>query len=137
LTAGSRVRGVRLQVGTTLREEAADAVVLATGHLVSGGLLADRERLVEPIFDAPVSGPTEPPYFNEAFLASSGHPVLSTGVEVDERLRPAAAGRPVVDNLFACGDILAGFDPYRERSGGGVALATGGCAGRFAAEVAA
>jgi anaerobic glycerol-3-phosphate dehydrogenase len=51
-------------------------------------------------------------------------------------LRPKRGAQVAYENLFACGDILGGFDPYRERSGGGVALSTALVAGRLAAGVA-
>jgi glycerol-3-phosphate dehydrogenase subunit B len=128
--------GVAVRIGKTMREERAAAVVLAAGHLVSGGIVGDRTRLREPLFDLPVAGRAEAPFFHERFLEACGHPALGTGVRVDTDLRPLENGAPRHSNLFACGDILAGFDPYCERSGGGVALTTGRLAGRFAAEAA-
>ena len=129
----NRLTGLKVKTGPIIREEFADDFVLATGHLISGGLTASRESLWEPIFNLPLSGQTEPPYFNKRFLTAIGHPVFGCGVAVDDQLRPVRDYRPFFENLFACGDILAGFDPYRERSGGGVALATGLLAGRLAA----
>ena len=133
LVEKSRLVGVAVQVGQTYREERADALVLATGHLVSGGVVGERSGLREVLFDLPIAGESGPPFFSRNFLMTGGHPALGTGVAVDDRLRPVEAGATKYDNLFACGDILAGFDPYSERSGGGVALATGGKAGKMAA----
>jgi len=128
-----RLTGVHVRTGLAIHREPAEAVILATGHLVGGGLLGGRDGLTEPIFGLPVAGPTAPPYFSEEFLPTAGHPVFQTGLRVDDRLRPLVEGKPRFAALFAAGDILAGFDPYRERSGGGVALATGELAGRLAA----
>ncbi|HPQ70351.1 MAG TPA: anaerobic glycerol-3-phosphate dehydrogenase subunit GlpB [bacterium] len=136
-TADGLVRGVWVKAGANERMETADAYVLAAGHLVTGGLVSDRYRLREPIFNLPVRGWDGGRFFAEKFLTTQGHPALSAGVEVDEHLRPLGESGPLYENLFACGDILAGFDPYRERSGGGVALATGTVAGRRAAGVSA
>ncbi|MDP8224087.1 MAG: anaerobic glycerol-3-phosphate dehydrogenase subunit GlpB [Candidatus Lernaella stagnicola] len=129
----ARLRGVMVKVGHAQREQRADAVVLATGHLVGGGIIGDRAGLREPLFDLPVSGEAGPPFFSKRFLDPGGHPSLRTGVAVDESLRPLVDGKPKYENLFAAGDILADFDPYCERSGGAVALATGMQAGREAA----
>lgn len=128
-----RLTGLTIKAGPRERIENAEAFVLASGHLVSGGLVGDRERLREPVFGLPVVGAAGSPYFATTFLSPDGHPVMSAGVAVDRFLRPLSDDRPVFDNLFAAGDILAGFDPYRERSGGGVAVATGDLAGRRAA----
>jgi glycerol-3-phosphate dehydrogenase subunit B len=133
LLGGGALIGVRMKTGHVVRNETADAVVLASGHLVSGGIVGDRDGLREAIFNLPLSGQPQPPFFHERFLWAGGHSALSTGVAVNETLQPLADGRIVHENLFACGDILAGFDPYRERSGGGAALATGDLAGRLAA----
>jgi len=136
-SADGLVRGVWVRAGANERLETADAFVLAAGHLITGGLVSDRYRLREPIFNLPVRGWSGGRFFAEKFITTQGHPALSAGVEVDEKLRPLGEGGPLYENLFACGDILAGFDPYRERSGGGVALATGTVAGRRAAGVSA
>ncbi|MEN8160558.1 MAG: FAD-binding protein [Myxococcota bacterium] len=110
----------------------ADAVVLATGRYVSGGLSADPDAVNEPLaglplFDAdgrridgiPARRSARKGYSNE-------QPLYSAGVRTDRRLRPIAAnGRPGHARLFAAGDLLGGFDPARERTGLGVALLTG------------
>jgi glycerol-3-phosphate dehydrogenase subunit B len=110
----------------------ADAVVLATGRYVSGGLRADpgavREPLAGlPLFDAdgrridgiPARRSARKGYSNE-------QPLYSAGVRTGRRLRPLASdGRPRHARLFAAGDLLGGFDPARERTGLGVALLSG------------
>jgi glycerol-3-phosphate dehydrogenase subunit B len=136
LDGGGVLRGVKVRVADLEREETADAVVLATGHLVTGGVVSTRGALREPVFDLPLSFPAGESFFRSRFLDRAGHPALSCGVIVDSSLRPLRDQSPVYENLFACGDILGGFDPYRERSGGGVALSTATVAGRLAAGVA-
>ena len=128
-----RIVGINVQTGNVSRELRTDAIVLATGHLVGGGLVSARGRLREAVFGLPLRGWSRGPFFAERFLATEGHPVLQAGVPVDAHLHPVKDGGAVCRNLYACGDILAGFDPYRERSGGGVALSTGMVAGRLAA----
>jgi glycerol-3-phosphate dehydrogenase subunit B len=47
------------------------------------------------------------------------------GIEIDDRFRPlSASGRPVYENLFAAGAILAHQDWIRSKSGTGLAVAT-------------
>jgi glycerol-3-phosphate dehydrogenase subunit B len=119
----------------------ADAVVLATGRFASGGLAAGPETVAEPLlglplYDAdgrridgvPARRSARKGYGNE-------QPLFSAGVRTDRRLRPLAAnGRPLHARLFAAGDLIGGFDPARERTGLGVALVSGLCVARAAAE---
>jgi glycerol-3-phosphate dehydrogenase subunit B len=45
-------------------------------------------------------------------------------VAVDGMLRPVGpGGEPVWDNLHAAGTIVAGAEPWREKSGEGIAIA--------------
>lgn len=134
VVAGKQLKGMQVRSGPATRTETADAIVLATGHLVSGGLVSARDSLREPLFDLPLAGIKNEPFFHTRFLDRRGHPALRAGVMVDESWRPMREGQPVFKNLFACGDLLAGFDPYSERSGGGAAITTGMLAGRAAAE---
>lgn len=119
----------------------ADAVVLATGRFVGGGLVAGSETVSEtllglPLYDAdgrridgiPARRSARKGYGNE-------QPLFSAGVRTDRRLRPlAASGRPRHARLFAAGDLLGGFDPARERTGLGVAFVSGLRAARAALE---
>lgn len=131
-----RLAGLHVAVRGVSRVEKADAFVLAAGHLISGGIVGERHGLVEPLFDLPVIGGAGATFFGARFLQAAGHPAMRAGVAIDETWRPVGESGPAYDNLFACGDILAHFDPYRERSGGGVALVSGALAGQRAAEAA-
>lgn len=99
--------------------------VLATGGVGTGGVSVDPDGLLrEPIFGARVTragAPEEPQaeYF-------STQPLDRLGVEVDPELRPLGeGGEPLFPNLRAAGAILAGAEPWREKSGEGISLATG------------
>lgn len=108
----------------------AEAYVLATGGLMGSGLTAEGRRVAEPLFGLTVAYP-DGEWADPRFLPQEGHAFVRVGVKVDEGLRPAG-----FENLFVCGRLLAGYDPYAEGSGGGVAVATGGVAGREAARLA-
>jgi glycerol-3-phosphate dehydrogenase subunit B len=48
------------------------------------------------------------------------------GIAVDDRLRPVdGTGAPVYENLIAAGATIGGAEPWREKSGDGLSLATG------------
>lgn len=92
------------------------AFVLATGGLAGNGLCLEGSRLREPVFDLRMAPDVRP--------GTGSGPGILAGPD----LRP-----PGYDNLFACGRILSGYDPYAEKCGNGVAIATGWRAGELAA----
>ncbi|MBN1880713.1 MAG: anaerobic glycerol-3-phosphate dehydrogenase subunit B [Deltaproteobacteria bacterium] len=134
---GGRVAAVNISMGKKTKRIEGDTFVLATGGLVGRGIITDRKSTLEPIFGLPVSGPSRRnEWFAERFFDPSGHPINKIGLEVDDRLRPTGDGKKhVYENLFACGAELAGYAALREKSGGGVTIASGFKAGRLAGEL--
>jgi glycerol-3-phosphate dehydrogenase subunit B len=119
----------------------ADAVVLATGRFVGGGLAAGSDAVREPLLKLPLyDGDGRridgiPAHRSARKGYGNEQPLFSAGVRTDRRLRPLAAqGHPRHARIFAAGDLLGGFDPGRERTGLGVALLSGIQAGRAALE---
>jgi glycerol-3-phosphate dehydrogenase subunit B len=123
----ARVEAVVAQTAARPVAYRARSFVLASGGFASGGLELDSHGAVrETVFGLPVSGAPASgrPSFRSGYFDSQ--PLGRAGVAVDERLRPLAAdGRPVYDNLHAAGAILAGAEPWREKAGDGISLATG------------
>ncbi|MBI5103983.1 MAG: glycerol-3-phosphate dehydrogenase subunit GlpB [Solirubrobacterales bacterium] len=124
---GGTVTGVRARVGLRDVVHGADWVVLATGGFASGGVELDsrwagREvALGLPVAGIPAPGEERfgPAYFGE-------HPMARAGVAVDADQRPVGAdGARVFDNVLVAGATLAGAEPWREKSGEGISLATG------------
>ncbi len=107
-------------------EIAADAVILATGRFLSGGLRAGRERIREVLLDLPVEQPEGRDHWHRAeYLDTAGHPVNRAGIRCDAQQRPLGRdGRPLDPRLFAAGSLLAGQDWALQRCGAGLALAT-------------
>jgi glycerol-3-phosphate dehydrogenase subunit B len=67
--------------------------------------------------------PGGPRFVPEYFAAQ---PMARAGVAVDARLRPVGAdGEPAFENVLVAGATLAGAEPWKEKSGDGVSLATG------------
>jgi glycerol-3-phosphate dehydrogenase subunit B len=122
---GARVTAVRARVGLREVTYGADWVVLATGGFASGGLeLSSRWQAREVALDLPVVGvPTEERFRADYF---GEQPAARAGVAVDQSLRPVdAAGERLLDNVLVVGATLAGAEPWREKSGDGISLATG------------
>jgi glycerol-3-phosphate dehydrogenase subunit B len=133
---GPRVRGVVCGQATI----ACDALVLATGRFVGGGIAEREGRLVEPLLGLPlfdlagrrVDGLAAHRLVRHDYEGEQ--PLFGTGVRTDTQLRPLGPeGAPRFANCFAAGDLLGSFDPARDRSGLGVALLSGRRAGSEAA----
>ena len=50
-------------------------------------------------------------------------PFMSCGVATDNTFKVKIGGK-VVDNLYACGAVLSGYNPVKEGCGAGVAMTT-------------
>jgi glycerol-3-phosphate dehydrogenase subunit B len=125
--ADGRVDAVRVLSAGRERSYRARHVVLATGGFAAGGHVLDsRWQARETALGLPLHGVPEgdAPRFDPEYFAS--HPLARAGVAADDRLRPVdAAGDPVYDNVRVVGATLAGAEPWKEKSGTGLSLATG------------
>lgn len=141
-----RVRGVQLAAPGSPSRPAdtvmlpCDALVLATGRFVGGGIALRGGQLVEPLLGLPlhdlagrrVDGLAANQLVRGDYEGEQ--PLFGTGVRTDMRLRPLGPdGLPRFANCFAAGDLLGSFDPARDRTGLGVALLSGRRAGIEAA----
>jgi glycerol-3-phosphate dehydrogenase subunit B len=104
----------------------AQAVILATGRFLSGGLQAHPDAIREPLLDLPVTQPAgRADWYRERYTDLRGHPIHRAGIETDAASRPLGRdGRPCSHRLFAAGALLAHQDWIRSRSGAGIAIAT-------------
>ena len=102
----------------------ARGVILASGRFFGNGLHARRERIVETIFHLNVVQPVSRSLWHGVdFWTRQGHAINQAGVETDERFRPLdERQRPVYQNLYAVGSILAHNDWARLKSGSGVSM---------------
>ncbi|WP_043129826.1 glycerol-3-phosphate dehydrogenase subunit GlpB [Aeromonas media] len=119
---GDRVVGVHSQNGDDQLFEA-NYFVLASGSFFSRGLESRLGGIREPIFDADVLSLPERDAWAGRRLFDH-HPFMGFGVKTDDQLRVLRGGKPLA-NLYGAGSVLAHYDPVKEGSGSGVAVATG------------
>lgn len=96
--------------------------MLATGSYFSQGLVAGMDGVREPLFGLDVACAADRGawYDRDLFAAQ---PFEHFGVKCDEHLRGLRDGR-AVENLYAIGAGLAGFNPVKEGCGAGVSMLT-------------
>jgi len=109
------------------RHYSADAFVLATGGFFGGGLASQPGSVREVVFDLPVSAyPDQAEWSDSELFSTRGQPFERFGVTVDAKLRPLSeSGETLLTNVHIAGRNLAGYDYGREKSGNGVAIASG------------
>ena len=110
----------------------ANSFVLATGGVLSEGLLVYPGEIKETVFGLPVGMVQEA--IPENFFNMDEFSISYSGVMTNEKLQPVKAGTQEVlyENIYVAGATLAGYDPFIEKSGNGVALASGYKAGLMA-----
>ena len=119
---GSQIEAVTLSASGRPSRVQGRVFILATGSFVSGGLFATSSAVKETVFDIPVfvPGARKDWFWNDFFTA--GHPIEKAGLEVDGSFRPLHSR---LENLFACGSILAHAEIMKNHCGHGLAIATG------------
>ena len=106
----------------------AENFVLATGSFFSKGLIATFDRIYEPVFDLPVPhADGREQWYNLDFFATQAY--QSMGVQTDGSFR-AVSRQGVMENLYAVGAVLDGFNALKEGCGAGVSILTALEAGR-------
>lgn len=116
----------------------ADAVVLATGKYIGGGIVR-RERFIEPVLGLPVYA--EGQWLDAQYVGDllsdqlqDEQVAFRAGVRIDAALRPLGRdGLPAHAKIYAAGSVISGYDPAWDKTGLGVAIFTGYLAGEAAA----
>lgn len=111
-----------------------ETVIMATGGLFSDGITTSPGAAHEAVFGLPVPMPAvQEDWSCPQFFGREPHAFASMGVRVDASLRPVdPAGDVLLENVLFAGRSLGGYDFATEKSGSGVALATGYAAGSVA-----
>lgn len=100
----------------------ADNFIIATGSFFGHGLIATMDKIRESVFGLDLNitaGRTE--WYEKDYYAPQ--PYMNFGVLTDEYFRPSRDGK-TIENLYATGALLAGFNALKEGSGAGITLAT-------------
>jgi glycerol-3-phosphate dehydrogenase subunit B len=126
-------RGVMLMSKGHTRSIASDLVILATGGILNGGLVARQNgRLHESVFDLPVrSDPSRGSWSHP--IPWHEQPYARFGLAVNADMQPLGVdGKPAFRNVFAAGGIVSGADRAFEGSRQGIDIATSARAVRAA-----
>jgi len=111
---------------------AAASFILATGSFISDGYSWRDGKPAEPVLGLPVTWPRED-WAESPFLDAGGKGFLRAGIEVNDNLNPVdPAGAVIYGNVYVTGAKLSGSDFSVEKSGSGLAVASGYKAGSLA-----
>ena len=123
---GGKIAGGRLtEVSTSnLSGESLEArdFVLATGSFQSHGIVANYERVYEPIFGLDVeAGAERPGWTCHNFF--DAQPYMEFGVKTDSQLRAQKDGA-TIENLYAVGSVVGGHNGIKNADATGVSMIT-------------
>lgn len=108
-------------------EHSAKAFIIATGGFLGEGLVAKAGSAQECIFDLAIDGPSAVEDWSDPDIFGP-HAFARMGVRVNSRMAPVDTAdntQELLHNVHFAGRILGGYDFASEKSGNGVALATG------------
>ena len=121
-----RFEGGRLKAIKTVNhgetEFEADNFILASGSFFSKGLVASQNVVTEPVFGLDVDALEDRSQWYDRNMFNA-QPYMSFGVTTDSSFRVSKNGS-TIENLYAVGAILSGFNPIKEGSGAGVSVLT-------------
>ena len=135
-TAGKKCTALVAEASGQERRHEASTFVLATGGILGGGLDLAPGCARESIMGLDIAVPADVEQWSDPELFGK-HLFARMGVRVDSTMRPIGSQAAVCwHNVFFAGRSLGGYDYATEKSGHGVAVATGWQAGRMAAAAA-
>ncbi len=125
-----------IQKGVTFLLGYSVSKVLATGRFIGGGLKADHEKIIEPIFNLCLSQPpSREGWFRNSFFSDLPHPIYQAGILTDASFQAVdERGDLTLENVWVAGSILAHHHCIDEKSREGIEIATGYMATKHALE---
>ena len=100
----------------------ANNFVLATGSFISRGLMANYQRVFEPVFDLDVDADSDRDQWT-SFGVLEPQTYSRYGVSTDAKLHCLKQGK-AIHNLYAVGSVLSGHDAIKMGDGTGVSMLT-------------
>ena len=112
----------------------ADNFIIATGGVIGGGIVTTPFKVYEKIFNIEINAPETVEERSESNVFGA-HTFTKFGVEVNNKLQAIdKKGNVLFKNVFFAGNTLGNYDFPTEKSGYGVACATGYTAALSAVE---
>lgn len=103
-------------------ELTADNYVLASGSFFGHGIIAEIDKVTEPVFGADVIFDNDRGnWYDKNFFGKQNF--IGFGVATDDKFNVIKNGESI-RNLYAAGSVLGGFNPLHEGCGAGVAIMT-------------
>lgn len=103
-------------------ELTADNYVLASGSYFGHGIIAEIDKVTEPVFGADVIFDNDRGnWYDKNFFGKQNF--IGFGVATDDKFKVIKNGESIM-NLYAAGSVLGGFNPLHEGCGAGVAIMT-------------
>jgi glycerol-3-phosphate dehydrogenase subunit B len=129
-----RCQAIEVAHPPVITSYSADRFILATGRFMGGGLKADAEKILEPIFNLPVrQPPSREGWFGNSFFSDVHHPIHQAGLRTNVSFQPVdEAGDVLLGNVWVAGLILAHHHCIEEKSREGIEISTGYMATRYA-----
>lgn len=100
----------------------ADNYILATGSFESHGIVANYEKVYEPVFELDTDYIAERPEWTKHNVFDA-QPYMNFGVKTDAQFNALKNGTPI-SNLYAVGSVLSGHNAIKQGDGTGVSLIT-------------
>lgn len=116
---GNKVVGIHTRNHTDIPIRS-DHVILATGSFFNNGLIAEFDRIYEPLMELDLLETLPRNEWTQENVFAK-QPYMRFGVDSDSDLRPMKYGQ-VLENVYAIGAVLGGFDPLNEGCGAGVSM---------------
>lgn len=111
--------------GALETEYFADNFIIASGGILGGGVKTSFQGAKEAIFDIDVDCPVRPDEWSTPDVFAD-QPFSSFGVSVSDKMRATDKnGGEIYSNVYFAGRTIGGYDFTKEKSGYGVAIATG------------
>jgi glycerol-3-phosphate dehydrogenase subunit B len=129
-----RCQAIEVLRSPVITSYSADRFILATGRFIGGGLKADSEKILEPVFNLPVrQPPSREGWFGNSFFGDLPHPIHRAGVLTNASFQPVdEGGNVILENVWVAGSVLAHHHCIEEKSKEGIEISTGYMAARYA-----